>query len=132
MVEHFIDIEKATGSIPVARTMNFPVLLAKLPVIVLLLLSATSVVVGDYFAKSWSTNQKGIFLVIALTGYFFSGIFYIPSLLKQGLVITSIIWSLLSILGFLFIGLVLFQETLSATQMVGVGFGVVALILLAI
>ncbi len=105
--------------------------LAKLPVAILLIISSLGVITDDYFAKSWSINQKNWFLIIALLGYLISGIFYIPSLMKQGLVITSVIWSLISIIGFLFIGLVLFHETLSLTQGIGVGLGVVALILLA-
>ena len=107
-------------------------LLAKLPIALLLLLSATSVVLGDYFAKSWSLNQKTVFLVLAFLGYLGSSFFYIPTLLQKGLVITSLIWSLLSILGFLFVGLVLFKETLSTLQIVGVCLGVTALIVLSL
>jgi len=105
--------------------------LSKLPLYLLLILSALGVVAGDYFAKSWSINQKGIFLLLAFLGYVTASFFYIPSLLKESLVVTSVIWSVLSILGFLFVGLVLFHETLSLTQGVGVAFGVLALILLA-
>lgn len=104
----------------------------QMPVALMLILSATSVVLGDLFAKFWSINQKGWFFGIALVGYFLSGLFYIPTLLKKGLVLTSVIWSLLSIIGFLFIGLVLFKESLMPVQIVGITLGVIALILLSL
>jgi|SRR3989344_8207505 len=97
----------------------------------LLVLSALSVIAGDLFAKYWSANQKALFLIIALLSYFLSGLFYIPTLLREGLVVTSVVYSLLSIIGFMFIGLVLFKETLTQLQLTGVFFGVVALIIFA-
>lgn len=57
--------------------------------------------------------------------------FYIPTLLSKGLVLTSIIWSLLSIIGFLLIGLVVFKEILTSMQIIGVSLGIIALIILA-
>ena len=111
--------------------MNFYIeLFSRIPVHVLLLFSAASVISGDYFAKFWSTNRKTIFLVSALISYFFSGVFYIPTLLRDGLVITALIWSLLGIVGFVFIGLVIFKETLTGVQTVGVAIGIISLIIL--
>ncbi|KKT43473.1 MAG: drug resistance protein [Candidatus Wolfebacteria bacterium GW2011_GWE2_44_13] len=106
-------------------------ILAKFPVGVLLTLAAGSVIVGDYFGKLWSTQQRPLFLVIAFLGYFGSGFFYLPTLLREGLLVTSIIWSLLSIVGFMVIGLLIFKETLTGIQAVGVGFGVISLVILA-
>ncbi len=112
--------------------MNFLVkILQGWPVILLLILSAISVTAGDFFAKYWSTNQKTIFYILAILGYAGSSIFYIPTLLKEGLVVTSVIWSILSIIGFLIIGLVIFKETLSMVQIIGVTLGVASLILLS-
>jgi len=106
-------------------------LLARFPVLVLLIISAAGVVSGDLFAKTWSTNQKPIFFALAILGYAVSALFYVPTLLRDSLIITSIIWSLLSIIGFLIIGLVIFHETLTPTQTVGVVIGVIALLVLA-
>lgn len=106
-------------------------LASKLPVAVLLLMSAASVVTGDYFAKLWSTNQRPLFLVVALLGYFGSGFFYTPTLLREGLVVTSVLWSVLSIVGFLIIGLVIFKESLTTIESIGVASGVVSLLILA-
>ena len=106
-------------------------ILTKLPVVLLLIISACGVTVGDYFAKTWSINQKTVFLLIAFVGYFSATFFYIPTLLKEGLVVTSVIWSLFASIAFLAIGLIIFKETLTPMQLVGVALGVVALIILA-
>ena len=106
-------------------------LASKLPVLALILLASASVIAGDYFAKTWSIEQRPIWGILALLGYFGSGFFYLPTLLREGLVVTSILWSLISIIGFLVIGLILFNESLDMLQTVGVVFGVVSLIILA-
>ncbi len=103
----------------------------KIPVLILLLLSATSVISGDYFAKFWSINGKTTYLLLAFLAYFFSGFFYIPTLLREGLVTTSVVWSLLSIVGFVVIGIVFFKESLTVAQAVGALIGIVALIILS-
>lgn len=106
-------------------------LLSKLPVFALVLLASTSVIAGDYFAKTWSIEQRPLWGMFALLGYFGSGFFYLPTLLREGLVVTSVLWSLVSIIGFLVIGLVVFKESLDMVQVIGVAFGVVSLVILA-
>ncbi len=106
--------------------------LNRLPVLGLIGLAATSVLIGDVLAKFWSIHQRPILLVGALIAYAGSGFFYTPTLLRSGLVITSLIWVLASTTGFLVIGIIFFHETLSLPQMVGVLFGLIALVLLTI
>jgi len=106
--------------------------LSKVPVMVLILLASISVIIGDYSAKTWSLNHKGIFLLLAFAGYFFSGFFYIPTLLREGLIVTSVIWGLLSTIGFITIGLVVFKEVLSVTQIVAVVLGISSILILTI
>lgn len=107
-------------------------LMQKIPLALALLLSAVGTVGGDYLAKSWSLNLKTNYFILALVFYFAAGLFYAPTLLKEKLVITSVIWSVLSIIGFLFVGLVIFRETLTSIQILGVVLGVLSLIILAI
>ena len=97
----------------------------------LVTLAAISVILGDVFAKYWSQNQRLTYYLLGLVFYFLSGFLYIPSLLKEGLVVTSVLWSLIGTIGFVVVGLVFFKETLTLMQGVGVGFGVVALVILA-
>jgi|SRR3989344_3119807 len=104
----------------------------KLPVIVLIIISASSVVMGDYFAKSWSMSQRTWLFIFAILAYMGSSIFYIPTLLREGLIITSLLWTVISTLGFILIGLVLFKEHLTFGQWIGVAFGITALVILSI
>jgi len=103
----------------------------RIPVGVLLALSAASVIAGDYFSKFWSVNQRPIFYALGLAGYLLSGIFYIPTLLREGLIITSIVWVVASTAGFLIIGVAIFKESLSPLQIVGVVLGTAALVILS-
>ena len=75
----------------------------KIPVLVLLSLSTIAVLFGDYMGKYWSTNPRLIFFVLALFGYLLTGFFYVPILLREGLVVSALLWVLLDTLGFIFI-----------------------------
>ena len=106
--------------------------LGKLPVILLIILSAASVTAGDFFAKYWSINTRSVFYVLAIMGYVGSSIFYIPTLLREGLIITSVLWSLLSIIGFLVVGILIFKETLTNLEIIGVMLGIASLVILSL
>ena len=111
--------------------MNFLVgTLQKLPVLALLIIGAMCVALGDYLGKSWSLDQRTSLYVLSLAAYALSAVFYLPTLLKESLVITTVIWSILIILVSIFIGLVLFKETLSPIRVVGVVLGLVSLVIL--
>jgi len=106
-------------------------LASKIPVLVLLCLGVAMVLIGDVFAKLWSIHpDKSLFFWFTVVAYGLSSFFYIPTLLREGLVITSILWSLLGFIGFLFIGLVVFRESLTHLQIAGVAIGLVSLVLL--
>jgi multidrug transporter EmrE-like cation transporter len=106
--------------------------LGDIPVVGLILLASGSVIAGDYSAKAWSVNGHGLYLLFAFLGYFFSAFFYTPTLLREGLIVTSVLWVLLSTIGFLLIGLVIFKETLSSLQIVAVVLGIIAIVLLTV
>ena len=105
--------------------------LSKVPVLGLLVLAATSVIFGDYAAKYWSTGVGNIWYFFAFIGYFGSAFFYIPTLLREGLVVTSLIWVVLSSAGFILIGVVLFGESLTPFQTLGLGLGLISVLLLS-
>ena|SRR5258708_38867688 len=107
-------------------------IIEQLPSLFLIILAACFTILGDYFGKTWSINHKQIFFLLAILGYAASGLIYTPVLLKQGLVISSVIWSISTILGFIFIGLILFHESLNTIQAVGVILGIVSLAILAL
>ncbi|MEK7187666.1 MAG: hypothetical protein AAB691_02355 [Patescibacteria group bacterium] len=108
------------------------ILLSKLPTIALLLIGAICVAVGDYFAKSWSVEQRDILYYIAFASYALSPLFYLPTLLKESLIVTTIIWSILIILVSITLGAIVFHETLSPLKWSGVILGLVALVILSL
>jgi multidrug transporter EmrE-like cation transporter len=102
------------------------------PLIVLFTVSAVSVGVGDYLAKKWSLEPGYGLFAGALACYFSSSFFYMQTLTRKGLVVSCLIWSISSIVAFLFVGIVLFNETLSGMQLIGVILGTISLILLSL
>ncbi|MFA6050706.1 MAG: hypothetical protein WC761_05955 [Candidatus Paceibacterota bacterium] len=107
-------------------------LASKIPVTILIILAAASVIIGDYSAKAWSVSQNNMYLLLAFLGYFFSGFFYIPTLLREGLIITSVLWVLLSTIGFIVSGYVIFKESLSLAQTIAVTLGIVSILILSV
>jgi drug/metabolite transporter (DMT)-like permease len=104
----------------------------KVPLLLLFAVSAVSVGAGDYLAKKWSLEPGWDLLAGALACYFCSSFFYMQTLTRKGLVVSCIIWSISSIIAFLFVGLVVFHETLTGTQVAGVILGTAALLLLSL
>jgi len=104
----------------------------RVPLVLLFSLSAVFVGMGDYLAKKWSLVPGWSFCVGALVCYFMSSFFYLLTLTRKGLVVSCVIWSLSSIIAFLFVGLVIFHETLSGMQLIGIILGTISLIILSL
>ena len=104
----------------------------KIPLAILFALSTFFVLFGDYLGKYWSTNHKPIFFIGALLGYLLTGFFYVPILLREGLVVSALLWILLDTIGFILIGLILFHEQLNLLQVVGIIFGFISLVILSV
>lgn len=71
-----------------------------------------------------------IYFVGAIVAYVFYGLFFIPTLTKEGLIVSALSVILINIIGFVLIGLIIFKETLSSYQIVGLLLGTVAILLL--
>jgi len=106
-------------------------LISNIPTAWLIIISGILVIIGDYTGKLWSENLRDAWFYFAILTYFLSGLLYIPVLTRENLTTTSVIWSLISILGFLFIGLVIFREKLTTLQVFGLLFGVISLAIFA-
>lgn len=104
--------------------------LESIPLLALILLSGVSLVAGDLAAKYWSENHKTIYFLLALASYILYGLFFIPSLTKEKLVIAALAVIIVNIIGFVFIGLVIFHEKLTTLQIAGLIFGLISIILL--
>jgi len=99
---------------------------------ILLLFAAIFVIFGDYTGKLWSRNPTLSLFILTILIYALYSITYIPVLLRRGLIVTSFNWTLISDIGVIFIGIILFHEHLSAYQVCGVILSLIAIYLLEI
>jgi multidrug transporter EmrE-like cation transporter len=102
------------------------------PTWVLLLLVAGCIVVGDTIIKYWTGNQKDWMVVIVFIFYTLSGLLYFPTLLNENLTTATVIWSILSLVGSVLVGLLVFRETVSTIQGIGIMLGILSVILIKI
>lgn len=101
----------------------------KLPLWPLIILSSGFTILADILAKYWSINpEKTIWFAIASLIYCAGALVYMPTLLKESLIVTSVLWTLLSTGGFILAGLLIFGEKLSSLQLMGLIFGVISLV----
>jgi multidrug transporter EmrE-like cation transporter len=96
----------------------------------LVILAALISVVGDLCGKLWAIGKGWYFYPIALVVWTLGSIVYLPVLAKQGLIIATLMWCFFNILGFVFLGVVVFKETLTPLQWGGVFLGITGMVLL--
>ena len=98
----------------------------------LLIPSAICVCLGDYLGKLWSISSSKATFVYAMLFYSMGGMLFILSLKHTGLVIANMLWTCSTMIGFLFIGLYLFNESLTTLQTIGIAFGAISILLLSL
>jgi drug/metabolite transporter (DMT)-like permease len=103
-----------------------------IPPSVLVMVSALLMIVGDYYAKKWSLKQKMIFFLFLLFFTLVSSGFYIASLLQAGLVVTSMLYTVIAMSGHIIMGTLIFKERLTRRQIIGVILGCISIISLSI
>lgn len=97
------------------------------PLILLILFEG----LADILAKEWSLYGKPIRWVGAITAYIIANAFWLFALREgSGLARGAVIFSVASAILALIIGLILYKESLTKTETIGVLVGVVALILI--
>jgi drug/metabolite transporter (DMT)-like permease len=106
-------------------------LLKAIPVPVLIAVSVIFVTLGDYYGKKWSVTNETVYFVVAAGASLLSGVFYFPVLFKHDLVTSSIIWTVLSILAFVVIGVLVYKEVLTPVQLVGAVLGIISILILS-
>lgn len=102
----------------------------QIPVLWFLIAAAGAEILSDIIAKYWAAAPSKLLFAAAVGMYAIGAALYIPSLLKEGLIVTSLIWSLISVIGYLVVGYFLFHESLSLQQIAGIVFAIIAIILL--
>lgn len=87
--------------------------------------------VADIFAKLWSVKGGILFAALAIGAYIVANAFWLFALKDgSGLWRGSLIFSIASAVIALFLGLFIFQETVTRVQIVGIFFGLISLALI--
>jgi len=88
-------------------------------------------IIADVLAKNWSLKGHWLLAVGALSAYLLGNLFWLFALKNgAGLARGTIIFSIISALLTVSLGIFIYKETLSPHQSVGIGFGVLAIIFL--
>lgn len=98
-----------------------------------LALSAVFFAGGEFFSKKFALNPRVIFVVYILLMYIFGTLAWLPAILqKNQLSIVGAIWSVMSLLATVLIGVLIFSEKLSMIGVLGVVTAFVAVALLSL
>lgn len=83
-------------------------------------------------SKKFALNPKFTYVICILAVYAFGVLAWLPAILqKNQLSIVGTMWSVLSLLTTILIGIIIFNEKLSATGIAGIIFAFIAVILLS-
>ncbi|MEI8174772.1 MAG: hypothetical protein WCG28_02370 [bacterium] len=101
--------------------------------IVWLVLSALFFAVGEFLSKKFALNPRFIYVILILIVYSFGTLAWLPAILqKNSLSIAGTIWSVLSLLATILIGVLIFGEKLSLIGIIGVCMAIIAVVLLSL
>ena len=101
--------------------------------LVWLVLSAIFFAAGEFFSKKFALNPRLIIVVYILLMYIIGTLAWLPAILqKNQLSIVGAIWSVLSLLATVLIGLLIFGERLSVVGIIGIITAFVAVFLLSL
>lgn len=100
--------------------------------IVWLIISAIFFAVGEFLSKKFALSPRLIYVVYILIAYSIGALAWLPAILqKNQLSIVGTLWSVLSLLTTILIGVLIFNEKLNLTSIVGIIFAVIAVVLLS-
>jgi multidrug transporter EmrE-like cation transporter len=102
-------------------------------VFILVVIAMTFYGFGEYFSKLFANIGGSKFALLALLFYILTSICFLPALKKlNSLSILGTIWNVGYMIITLGIGILIFHETLTILQIIGIIFGFIAIILLSI
>ena len=87
--------------------------------------------VADILAKNWSEKGGGVLAIGALVAYLLGNTFWLFALKNgSGLAKGAVIFSIVSALLAIGLGILFYKETLNKLQIIGVLFGLISLVLI--
>lgn len=100
--------------------------------IIWLVISAIFFACGEFLSKKFALNPKVIYVIFILLAYSGGVLAWLPAILqKNQLSVVGTLWSVLSLLTTILIGILIFSEKLSPTSAIGILFAFIAIILLS-
>ena len=107
-------------------------LILSVPAIVWLIGSAIFFAIGEFLSKKFALAPSFVYVMVIIVVYSFGVLAWLPAILqKNQLSITGTIWSVLSLLTTVVIGILFFGERLNIIGIIGIIFAVVAVVLLS-
>src|SRR3990167_7820085 len=95
-------------------------------------LSGLLFAVGEFLSKKFAFNPRAVFVIFILIMYSLGALAWLPAILqKNQLSIVGAIWSVLSLLATVLIGVLIFGEHLNALAVAGLVLGFLAILLLS-
>lgn len=100
--------------------------------IIWLILSALFFAAGEFLSKKFALNPNFTLVVIIIITYSIGVLLWLPAILqKNQLSIVGVMWSMLSLLSTILIGVLIFGEKLSIIGIIGIIFAFISIILLS-
>lgn len=97
-----------------------------------LILSALFFAIGEFLSKKFALNPRIAYVVSILFVYSLGTLAWLPAILqKNQLSIVGTMWSVLSLLATILIGVLIFSEKLNAIGIIGIILAFASIILLA-
>ena len=98
-----------------------------------LVLSALFFACGEFFSKKFALHPTPSFVALILTAYILGTLAWLPAILqKNQLSIVGTIWSVLSLLATVSIGVLIFSEKLNWFSGAGILTAIIAIVLLSL
>ena len=103
------------------------------PYIAWLILSALCFAAGEFFSKKFGLAPGWMYLLCILGSYMLGTLLWLPAIVQNNqLSIVGAIWSVMSLLATVLIGVIVFSESLNAVAITGICLGLVSIFLLSI
>lgn len=97
-----------------------------------LIISALFFAGGEFLSKKFALNPKPAYIIYILIFYSIGVLTWLPAILqKNQLSIVGTMWSVLSLLTTILIGVMLFNEKINAIGALGISFAFISIILLS-
>lgn len=98
----------------------------------LLIIAIVLEVLGDFYFKKWSIDNKKILIITGFVFYALGSLFWAASLKYELLSKAGVIFMMANILLVTFLGLFYFQEELTLINKIGIALGMISIILIEI